>query len=152
MTEPVRLHLVPIRQADAKLFIAAWHRHHKPPLGAVFCIGAADEHGVLRAVAMVGRPVARTFDNGQTLEVTRTASDGSRNANSLLYGAAWRAAKALGYTRLITYTQAGESGASMRAAGWRVIAHRPPRRGWDCPSRPRRDNGTDGIPRTLWEA
>ncbi|MFE1289693.1 XF1762 family protein [Streptomyces sp. NPDC058751] len=146
------LHVVPVRQRDAKAFVAAWHRHHRPPAGSVFCLGAADDAGVLHAVAMVGRPVARMFDDGQTLEVTRTATDGARNANSLLYGAAWRAAKALGYARLVTYTQAGESGASLRGAGWRVIAQRPPRRGWNCPSRPRTSNGNDLIARTLWEA
>lgn len=147
-----RLHVVPVRQKDAKEFVAAWHRHHRPPPGAVFCLGAADEEGVLRAVAMVGRPVARLFDNGQTLEVTRTATDGTGNANSLLYGAAWRAAKALGYTRLITYTQSGETGASLRGAGWRVLAQRSPRRGWNSPSRLRTSRGVDHIARTLWEA
>ncbi|RSS87008.1 hypothetical protein EF903_17945 [Streptomyces sp. WAC05292] len=143
---------MPVRQKDAKDFVATWHRHHRPPAGAVFCVGAADGEGVLRAVAMVGRPVARLLDNGQTLEVTRTATDGTANANSLLYGAAWRAAKALGYTRLITYTQAGETGASLRGAGWKVLAHRPPRPGWDCPSRPRTSRGVDRVARTLWEA
>ncbi|MFD9248304.1 XF1762 family protein [Streptomyces bottropensis] len=147
-----RLHLVPVKQKDAKAFVAEWHRHHKPPAGAVFSVGAADDAGVLRAVAMVGRPVARMLDNGQTLEVTRTATDGTVNANSMLYGAAWRAAKALGYTRLVTYTQAGETGASLRGSGWRVIAERRPRRGWSCTSRPRQSNGTDRIARTLWEA
>lgn len=152
VSDPVRLHLVPVRQRDAKAFVTTWHRHHRPPAGSVFCVGAADDDGVLRAVAMVGRPVARMYDNGQTLEVTRTATDGVRNANSLLYGAAWRAAKALGYSRLITYTQDGESGASLRGAGWQVIAQRPPRRGWNCPSRPRTSNGNDLVARTLWEA
>lgn len=101
---------------------------------------------------MVGRPVARHFDDGMTLEVNRTATDGTPNANSMLYGAAWRAAKALGYCRLITYTMEGESGSSMRAAGWRVVASRPARVGWTRPSRPREDRGVDGIARTLWEA
>ncbi len=146
------LHLVPVRFRDAAAFVAMWHRHHQPPVGMVFTVGAADDDGVLRGVAIVGRPVARLFDNGQTLEVTRTATDGTANANSLLYGAAWRAAKALGYTRLITYTQAGETGASLRAAGWRVLAERPARPGWHCPSRPRSTTGTEAIPRTLWEA
>lgn len=118
----------------------------------VFAIGAADDTGVLRGVVIVGRPVARHLDNGQTLEVTRTATDGSSNANSMLYGAAWRAARALGYTRLITYTQAGETGVSLRVAGWRVIAERPANPGWDRPSRPRTPTGAEGIPRTLWEA
>jgi hypothetical protein len=118
----------------------------------VFQIGAADGDGVLRGVLMAGRPVARHFDDGLTLEVNRSATDGTRNANSMLYAAAWRAAAALGYRRLITYTQAGESGASLRGAGWRVVAERPARRGWDVPSRPRRLRGTDGVQRTLWEA
>ena len=151
MTEP-RLHITPVRFADARGFVAMWHRHHAPPVGCKFCIGVADDADVLRGVAIVGRPVARHLDDGLTLEVTRTATDGTRNANSLLYGAAWRAAKALGYRRLVTYTQDGESGVSLRAAAWRVIAERPARRGWTCPSRPRNARATEGIPRTLWEA
>lgn len=74
------------------------------------------------------------------------------NANSMLCAAAWRAAKALGYRRLITYTQEGESGASLRAAGWRIVAERPARPGWDMPSRPRKLRGTEDVARTLWEA
>jgi hypothetical protein len=147
----VTLAVVPVRFADACAFVAAWHRHHAPPPGAKFCIGASAE-GVLVGVAIVGRPVARHLDDGRTLEVTRTATDGTTNSNSVLYGAAWRAARALGYTRLITYTQAGETGASLRGAGWRVIAQRPARPGWNRPSRPRQPTGTEGIPRTLWEA
>lgn len=146
------LRLVPVRFRDAAAFVAMWHRHHQPPVGMVFALGVADDEATLHGVAIVGRPVARLFDNGQTLEVTRTATDGTFNANSMLYGAAWRAARALGYTRLITYTQAGETGASLRAAGWHVVAERPAHPGWDRPSRPRRANGTEGIPRTLWEA
>lgn len=133
------LHLVPGRSRQAKDFVRTWHRHHPPPTGQVFAVGAADETGILRTVAIVGRPVARHLDDGATLVVTRTASDGTRNGNSLLYGAAWRAAKALGYRRLVTYTQDGESGASLCSAGWRVIASRPPRAGWHTASRPRAD-------------
>lgn len=146
------LHLAPVTQAAAREFVAQWHRHLAPPPGSVFQVGAADGDGVLRGVLMAGRPVARHFDDGLTLEVNRSATDGTRNANSMLYAAAWRAAAALGYRRLITYTQAGESGASLRGAGWRVVAERPARRGWDVPSRPRRLRGTDGVQRTLWEA
>ena len=146
------LHITPISFADACGFVQMWHRHHQPPVGHKFSVGVADEDGVLRGVAMVSRPVAKAYDDGLTLEVSRTATDGSPNANSMLYGAAWRATKALGYRRLITYTQQGETGASLRAAGWRVIAERPARKGWDTPSRPRDGHGVDGIPRTLWEA
>lgn len=146
------LRIVPVRFEDACGFVEMWHRHHQPPVGHKFSIGVADEDDRLVGVAIVGRPVARHLDDGMTLEVARTATDGTPNANSMLYGSAWRAAKALGFRRLVTYTQAGESGSSLRAAGWRVIAEWPAKPGWSRPSRPRESKGTEGIPRTLWEA
>lgn len=152
MTVAQQLRIVPVTFADARAFVATWHRSHQPPIAHKFSIGVVDQDDRLVRVAIVGRPVARSYDDGLTLEVSRTATDGTPNANSALYGAAWRAAKALGYRRLITYTQADESGASLRGAGWRVIARRPPRGGWNMPSRPREDRGLDRIPRTLWEA
>ena len=148
----MKLHLVPISFADACGFVTMWHRHLQAPVGAKFCTAVADEAAILRGVAIVGRPVARSYDNGTTLEVTRVATDGTPNASSMLYGASWRATAALGYRRLITYTHTeDESGASLRAAGFRVIAERPPRSGWTAPSRPRENRGVDGIARTLWE-
>lgn len=152
MTTTARLRIVPVSFADACGFVAMWHRHLQPPVGHKFSIGVADDGGILRGVAIVGRPVSRKQQDGCTLEVNRTATDGTNNANSMLYGAAWRATKALGYTRLITMTQHGESGASLRAAGFRVVAERPANNGWSMPSRPREERGTGGIPRTLWEA
>ena len=146
------LRIVPVNWDDACGFIDMWHRHHKPPRGHKFCLGVADDLDVLRGVATVGRPTPRAYQDGLTLEVNRTATDGTHNANSALYGAAWRAAKALGYRRLLTYTQEGETGASLRAAGYRIVAQRPARPGWNRPSRPRELTGTEGIPRTLWEA
>lgn len=145
------LRLVPVSLAQANEHVAAWHRHNRPVPGAKFCVGAADDNGVLRAVAIVGRPVARHFDNGDTLEIVRVATDGTRNVNSFLYGACSRAAFALGYRRLITYTQADEGGASLRASGWKVIAERPARNGWSTPSRPRDNNAYDSVTRQLWE-
>jgi hypothetical protein len=137
----VSLDLVPVSFADACAFVAAWHRHHEPPVGHKFSVGVAAEQ-FLVGVAIVGR----------TLEVTRVAvADGAPHACSMLYAAAWRAAKALGYRRLITYTQHGESGASLRAAGWAVIAERPPRPGWNMPSRPRDSKGNENVQRYLWE-
>lgn len=131
--------------------IDSLHRHHRRLQGHKFSLGVATLDGAVVGAAIVGRPVARALDDGLTLEVTRLATDGTRNACSLLYGAAWRAAKACGYHRIITYTQEGEGGASLRAAGWRVVARRPPRAGWDAPGRPRRALGTEGVPRLLWE-
>lgn len=147
------LRLVPVSLSEANDFVVMWHRHHRPLPGHKFSIGVADDNDVLRGVAIVGRPVARHYDDGLTLEVNRTATDGTKNANSMLYGAAARAAFALGYRRLITYTQAGESGSSLRAANWKVVAERPARSGWSFPSRPRDESRyPTGVQRTLWEA
>ena len=146
------LRTVPVTFAQARAFVADWHRHHRPPVGHKFSIGAANADNLLVGVAIIGRPVARHLDDGLTLEVTRMCSDGSRNCCSLLYAAAWQASKALGYRRLVTYTQAGgEDGASLRAAGWRIVAARPPRPGWHTPSRPRTDHGLDHTARLRWQ-
>ena len=104
------------------------------------------------AVGIASRPVARHYDDGQTVEVTRVASDGTFNATSMLYGALARAAYALGYTRVITYTQGDESGASLRGAGWKLIGARKPRAGWSTMSRPRDDAKYYVSERLLWEA
>ena len=146
------LRLVPVSRAIAQDCVTRWHRHNAAPVGDLFRVGVANDAGTLVAVGIAGRPVARHFDDGQTVEVTRVSSDGTRNATSMLYGALARAAFALGYTRVITYTQASESGSSLRAAGWRVIAERPSRAGWDTPARPREDARYEPSARTLWEA
>lgn len=123
--------------SDASEFCAQHHRHHRPPVGGLFAVSVHDDAAV-RGVAIVGRPVARLNDDGWTAEVTRLVTDGARNACSMLLGACWRAARALGYRRLITYTLANESGASLRAAGWRIVGE-VRGRSWSCKSRPRVD-------------
>lgn len=65
--------------------------------------------------------VARHLDDGWTLEVNRLCTDGTRNACSMLYSAAWRAARAMGYKRLVTYILDTENGASLRASGWKCV-------------------------------
>lgn len=145
-----RLTIVPVDWRTARGFVTDWHRHHPPPRGYRFAVGVANGTQLV-GVLIAGRPVARHTDNGATLEVTRVATDGTPNACSALYAAGWRAAKALGYRRLVTFTRIDESGASLRGAGWRVIGERPAVPGWDRPSR-RRNSPYDPIPRTLWEA
>lgn len=146
------LHIVPISLRDAQAFVAAHHRHHDAPKGHKFSIGVASGE-TLVGVVIVGRPISRVIAaEGGTLEVLRTATDGTMNANSMLYGAARKATFALGFDRLITYTQEGESGASLRGAGFVVLAQRPPRRGWSMPARPRKDSHPTGVARTLWES
>jgi hypothetical protein len=146
------LRLVPVAFRQACAFVAAHHRHHGPPQGMKFAIGVTAADGALAGVVIAGRPVARYLDDGLTVEVTRTCTRGAANANSMLYAAAWRAARALGYRRAITYTRAGESGASLRAAGWQPVATCPPNAGWDRPGRPRRPSTACYIARTRWQA
>jgi hypothetical protein len=145
-----RLEVVPMELADANAFVAQHHRHHQPCIGHKFSIGVCDDAQELRGVAIVGRPVARALYDGFTLEVNRVATDGCENACSALYGAAWRAAKAMGYRKLITYTLSSEPGTSLRAAGWTVVGETPGR-SWSVPSRPRVDKHTL-QPRLRWEA
>lgn len=156
--DPKRAELVvvPITFRAACEFVASLHRHNKPPRGHKFSIGLECD-GVLVGVAMAGRPVARHFDDGRTLEVNRTCTDGTKNANSALYGAIWRAAKAMGYSRCITYTQAAESGASLRAAGWIRVKELSARKSWaestadDRLVKMRDPVGNGGVSRVLWE-
>lgn len=143
------LELSPISFAEANDYVARLHRNHKPVVGCKFCIAVSDGEEV-RGVAIVGRPVARNLDDGWTLEVNRCCTDGARNACSMLYGAAWRAAKALGYKRLVTYTLQDEGGASLRAAGWRNVGL-VGGGNWNVRSRPRID--TEHQQQKLrWEA
>lgn len=120
MSQP-RLTIIPCDLAEANVFVAQHHRHHLPVVGHKFSIAVMDEQQQIRGVAIVGRPVARNLDNGWTLEVNRVATDGCPNACSALYAAAWRAAKAPGYKRLVTYILESEPGTSLRAAGWKCL-------------------------------
>ena len=114
------LALTPITLRAANEFISLHHRHHRGSHAHRFAVSVRDRSGVLCGVAIAGNPIAKALNDGATIEVTRSCTDGTRNANSMLYGAIWRAARALGYTRMITYTMAGESGSSLRAIGMRI--------------------------------
>ncbi|WP_367317750.1 XF1762 family protein [Microbulbifer spongiae] len=143
------LRITPITLAEANAFISITHRHHKTVPGHKFAIAASNKCGV-HGVVIVGRPVSRFLDDGWTLEVNRCCTDGARNACSILYGAAWRAAKALGYRKLITYTLPSEGGASLRGAGWSLIGKRGGGT-WNRESRPRVDTHPTGQ-KLLWQA
>jgi len=133
----VRLSVCPIEFDEACAFVRQHHRHHGEPQGYKFCIGLMDIEKIV-GVAIVGRPVARVLQDGWTLEVTRLTTDGTPNACSMLYAACWRAAKAMGYRKLITYILDSEAGTSLTAAGWKCIAHTRGKT-WYTPSRPRVD-------------
>ena len=154
------LALQPITLREACAFVAAHHRHHKPPPGCLFCVAVNDgppgwhppmayDRQVV-GVAIVGRPVSRMLQDGYTAEVTRVCTLGTRNASSALYGACWRAARAIGYRRLVTYTLPEEGGGSLRAAGWKLIGEAGGG-SWSCKSRPRVDTHPLQV-KLRWEA
>lgn len=131
------LELVPITLKEANAFVERYHRHHKPVVGHKFSIAASDGEKIV-GVAIVGRPVSRYLDNGLTLEVNRLCTDGTRNACSFLYSAAWRAARNLGYKKLITYILVSETGSSLKAAGWKCVGECGGKR-WNGRSAPKVD-------------
>ncbi len=131
-----QLELVPITQKEAHDWITRVHRTHEPPRGGKFYIAVALD-GAIVGVGVAGRPLSRVLDDGWTLEATRVATDGTRNACSKLYGAIMRAGKAMGYRRFVTYTLPDEGGSSLRAAGWRLDGEVRGDRTWNTPARPR---------------
>lgn len=132
--------LHPITYREAVAFVRRHHRHHRPPQGWLFGVGCAEDGAAEPCgVAIVGRPLARHLQDGWTCEVTRLCvREGHRNAASMLLGACWRAARALGYRRCVTYTLAHEGGGSLRGAGWRCVGEAGGG-SWSRPSRPRVD-------------
>jgi hypothetical protein len=150
VSDQPRLRIVPCELDEANAFVKRHHRHHGSVVGHKFSLAAADEASEVRGVAIVGRPVARMADDRMTLEVIRVATDGCPNACSALYGACRRAAFALGFTRLITYTLDTEPGTSLVAAGWKCIGEAGGGH-WGRKDRPRVDkHPTQGKFR--WEA
>lgn len=146
--------IVPCTLREAGAYVASFHRHNKPPQGGMFAAGASDGERLV-GVAIVGRPIARLAQDGRTVEVTRCCvMDGSpKGTCSALYAACWRAARALGWSRMITYTLESESGASLRGAGWRVIAERAASDPAKWQSRPGREwQSVVGQRKFLWEA
>lgn len=132
-----KLALQPVSIKEARAFVARHHRHNRDCRKHFFAVGANDGSEVV-GVAIIGAPTARMDDDGYTAEVRRLCTLGHKNACSMLYAAAWRACRALGYRRLITFTLVDEPGTSVRAAGWKLIGERgggP----WSRRSRPRVD-------------
>jgi len=142
------LSIQPITFAEASEFVRLNHRHHQPPQGHKFSIGVNDGRKVV-GVIIVGRPIARALDNDYTAEVTRCCTDGTKMAASMLYAAAWRAARAMGYNRLVTYTLIEEPGTSLIAAGFKEIG-KTSGGTWNRVNRPRVDKAPIGQ-KTLWE-
>lgn len=135
----MKLILCPISIQDANLLVKRLHRHHRPVVSALFAVAVAREgEDEPCAAVIIGRPVARMLQDGWTAEVTRLVTDGTPHCCSKLYAAAWRACRALGYRRLVTYILDSESGKSVEAAGWKCVG-KAGGGSWNVPSRPRVD-------------
>lgn len=142
----------PISLDAARSFIAAHHRHNKPPHRVKFNIGLFVEQ-VMVGVCMVGRPVARMLDDGLAAEVVRlcVTDDAPKGACSKLYRQAWRAWKEMGGTRIVTYTLQSESSASLRGAGWLPEAKLRARNGAAWTNREgREDQAVVREPKVRW--
>src|SRR5713226_1085903 len=145
-----KLFVVPCTIGEANAYVQQMHRHHGSIALARLAFAVADETGLVRGVALVGRPCNTYLDDDWTLEVRRVCTDGCPNACSLLYGAAWKAAKAIGYRRLVTYTLPEEGGASLRAVGWKPVlgcGGRP----WNHKKRVRQESPLFLTKKTRWE-
>ena len=146
--------IIPCTLTEAAEFVRNFHRHNKPPQGGLFACGASDG-AQLVGVGIVGRPVSRHMQDGQTAEVTRccVVDNAPLGTCSALYAALWRAAKALGWRRLITYTLQTESGASLRGAAWKIIAEREASNPARWQSRPGREwQPVVGQAKLVWSA
>ena len=146
----MKIRIVPIGRQEAQDYVEVYHRHLGKSIRSVFELGIADDDDKVRGVVIVGYPIARFQDNGWTLEVNRCCTDGVKNGNSMLYGAAWRVTRNLGYTRLITYTHQRESGVSLRASGW-TISGIVKGETWDRKKRPHIDTGSVDNDKYRWE-
>lgn len=145
--------LLPVTIREANAFVEAFHRHNAPVQGARFALGASTADGLI-GVAIVGRPVARLLQDGLTAELLRTCTrpEAPKGAVSFLAARAWRAWQAMGGTRMVTYTLADESGASMRGAGWNLIGDvKNTANGWARDSRAREWQPIYGQMKMRWE-
>lgn len=142
------LEITPITLRQANEFVNQHHRHHKGSKGHKFSIGVCSD-GRLVGVCICGRPVSRIFDNGITLEVNRLCTDGTRNACSILYAAAYKAAVAMGYKKVITYILESESGTSLKAAGYKCEG-RAGGLEWNGRSKPKDKNQYPHEFKTRW--
>lgn len=156
----LQLAVRPVTRDFANGVVARWHAHHKRVKGHRYALGAFPGRGdECLGVCIVGNPKARALNDGVTFEVVRLCTDGHRNAASFLLGAAWRVARAMGVTKLVSYTRAHEAGTCYRAAGWLQVAQLAARRFDPYSDRNRAqctipeifEPTTESVPRARWE-
>jgi hypothetical protein len=142
------LYVRPIELAASNAYVGMLHRHHKPVVGHRFSLCCVNEKGHIHGVASIGRPVARLTCFRSVVEVTRLCTDGTPNACSILYAAAARVAREMGYAKIQTFILDSEPGTSLRAAGWSYEAPSMGGNGWQ--SRAGRRNDQPACPKQRW--
>ena len=120
----------PVTFRQANEFIKQYHRHNTVSQGCKFCVSVVDENGVMRGVAIAGRPVSRHLDDGYTCEIVRLCTDGTKNCCSKLYAACCHIAREMGYRKMITYVLMSETGSSLLASGFTLVAENCGKEKW----------------------
>ena len=111
----------PLPLKQAKRFISEHHSHNKAPSFHIFSIGVKYK-GQPVGVGCVSMPTARALMDGYSCEITRlcVSDDAPKNACSFLYGRLCRAAFAMGYQRIYTYSLESERASSIKASGFKI--------------------------------
>ena len=125
------LKIIPLDLKEANGIVAKFHRHHKPAIGHRFSLGVIDDSGETVGAAIASRPIARLSDQKFVLEITRLATNGTKNSCSILLGAVAKSAKVMGYGIVQTTTLDKESGSSLKAVGWKSKKINVDGKGWD---------------------
>jgi hypothetical protein len=146
------MRIVPLTLREANDFVELHHRHSARTSndGGKFAIGLYRDSELIGA-AIVGRPVARMLQEPGTAELLRccVSANAPRNATSRLAARARRIWQLMGGRRMVTYTLARESGASMRGAGF-LPDGEVPARAWDTPSRRRQSRAIEREDKLRW--
>ena len=112
--------IVPLSLKEANEFVTTHHRHNKKTAGHKWSTGLMYQDELV-GVAIVGRAISRHMDEKYTVEILRLCikDPAPKNACSFLYSKVCRIWQTMGGKKIITYTLDEESGASMRAVGWK---------------------------------
>lgn len=148
-----KLKPIPITLREANQFVLNFHRHNKPVQGGRFAIAACFDDAVV-GVAIVGRPVSATLQDGVTAELTRLCvnEDAPKNTCSFLYGRCWRVWQQMGGEKMVTYTLQSEGGASLRGVGWKIVGETKPHNAWVARGGKRSWQPVYGQLKFRWEA
>lgn len=141
----------PIGLRAANEFVRQHHRHNKPVRGHKFAL-ALHKDNIMIGVAIAGRPLARSLDNGKNLEVLRVCViEGNKNACSKLYARIKRIGQLMGYEKVITYTLKTESQSSLKAILATPVSFEAGGQSWNHGKRKRQEQTISMERKIRWE-